>query len=163
MARVPFASSEVDIVATPARVWDVLVNVQQWPDWLPTVTSIERLDSGPLATGSRTRIVQPRLRPAVWRVTELDASKGNFVWIARSPGVTITGGHYITPTPLGCHALLTIAFSGLFAPLARRMYGNLTRDYVHTEAESLKLRSETWRKHGTSDLGTEATRQRASR
>lgn len=139
-------SAEVDIVATPARVWDVLVDVERWPEWLPTVTAVERLDSGALSLGSRTCIHQPRLRPAVWRVTELDATKGSFVWQARSPGIRITGSHLVTATRLGCHATLSIEFSGLFAGLARLKMSKLTRGHVQTEAESLKLHSESWRR-----------------
>jgi len=149
MASSSFASASVAIVAPPSRVWDVLVHVEQWPEWTPTVAAVERLDTGPLAVGSRTRILQPRLRPAVWQVTELDQAKGVFVWIAHSPGITVTGGHYIHPTPLGSHATLTIEFSGLLAPLVRLKIGKLTRQYVQTEAESLKQRSETWRQQRT--------------
>jgi hypothetical protein len=149
MASKSFASASVAIVATPSRVWDVLVHVEQWPEWTPTVVTAERLDAGPLALGSRTRIHQPKLRPAVWQVTELDPAKGVFVWIARSPGITVTAGHYIHSTPLGSHARLTIGFSGVLAPLVRLKVGKLTRQYVQTEAESLKQRSETWRQQRT--------------
>jgi Polyketide cyclase / dehydrase and lipid transport len=139
----PHAEVTIDIAATPARVWAVLVDVVRWPQWTRTVTSAERLDSGPLAIGSCTRLFQPKLRPAVWQVTQFDESTGVFVWIARNPGVTITAGHYLTPTPDGCRATLTVTFSGLFAPLARRFAGSLTAEYVHTEAASLKRRCES--------------------
>jgi hypothetical protein len=142
-------SAQVDIVAPPARVWEILTNVERWPDWTSTVISATRLDSGPLAIGSRARMIQPKLRPAVWQVTELDEAKRVFVWTARRPGVAVHGGHYISATPLGCHVLLTITCSGLFAPLAQRMKRKLIQEYLHTEAESLKLRSETWRKQRT--------------
>lgn len=144
-----FASASVAIVAPPSRVWDVLVHVEQWPEWTPTVLAVERLDTGPLSIGSRTRIHQPKLRPAVWQVTELDQAKGVFIWIARSPGITVTAGHCIDRTPLGSHATLTISFSGVLAPLVRLPMGKLTRQYVQTEAESLKQRSETWRQQRT--------------
>lgn len=153
-----FASAKVDVVATPARLWEVLVDLERWPDWTPTVTSVERLDPGPLAIGSRTRLVQPRLRPAVWKVTELDQAKGVFVWKARSPGITITGCHFVIATTLGCRVTVSIEFSGLFAPIARLTMGKLTREYVHTEAESLKLHSESWRRPAVSEQGRKTLR-----
>ena len=152
------ASAAVDIVATPARVWELLVDVEQWPDWTPTVTNVQRLDPGPLAIGSRTRIHQPRLRPTIWEVTELNEASGTFIWITRNPGIKITGAHIVSGTPLGCHATLSIKFSGLFASIARLMMGKLTREYVHTEAESLKLRSESWKKPRNEGEGQQRSR-----
>ena len=142
-------SAQVDIVAPPARVWEILIDVERWPDWTPTVLRIERLDAGPLVIGSRARVMQPRLRPAVWKVTELDQAKGVFVWVARSPGIAVTGGHSVHRTPLGSHAMLSITFSGPLAPLVRLMKGKLAQQYARTEAESLKQRSETWRQQRT--------------
>ena len=34
-------------------VWEVLSNIECWPAWTPTVTSIQRVDRGPLAVGSQ--------------------------------------------------------------------------------------------------------------
>jgi uncharacterized protein YndB with AHSA1/START domain len=128
----------VEIAAPPQRVWAVLTDVDRWPQWTPTVTSVERLDIGPLALGSRTRILQPKLRPAVWQVTELDADAGIFVWIARSPGVRIIAHHALTATAEGSRATFSIDFAGLLGPLMARLFRKLNEQYVTTEANSLK-------------------------
>ena len=57
---------EVEIRVSPARVWAVLLDVERWPEWTTSVTRVQRMDLGPLTLGSRTRIWQPRLMPAVW-------------------------------------------------------------------------------------------------
>ena len=74
----------VTIAAPPAVVFDRYLDVERWPQWTETVTTVDRLDEGPLAVGSRTRIKQPRLRKAVWDVTELEDGR-SFTWVSRSP------------------------------------------------------------------------------
>src|ERR1700723_1209767 len=97
----PDYAASADILAPLAKVWAVLVDVERWPEWTPTVTRAERLEPGPLALGtptrpaSCTRIAQPKLRPAVWRVTQLDREKGIFVWQSRASGITVSAGHFV--------------------------------------------------------------------
>ncbi|WP_460683527.1 SRPBCC family protein [Modestobacter lapidis] len=44
-------STTIDVEASVEQVWEVLREVGQWPEWAPTVTSVRRLDDGPLAVG----------------------------------------------------------------------------------------------------------------
>ena len=85
----------VEINASPARVWSVLLDVERWPEWTSSVTSARRLEFGPLALGSRTRIVQPRLSSATWKVTSFDEKKRAFAWTARSIGLKVVGKHKV--------------------------------------------------------------------
>src|SRR5580700_6040354 len=94
-------SATIDIDARAEHVWEVFQDIERWPEWNPTVTSLERLDTGPLTVGSRARIRQPKLRPAVWQVTELDANGRSFTWSTRSPAVQVTGGHRVETTGAG--------------------------------------------------------------
>ena len=63
----------IDIDATPAIVWAHTIDVESWPQTFPTVTTVERLDDGPLRVSSRARIKQPGQPHRVWTVTEIEA------------------------------------------------------------------------------------------
>ncbi len=132
----------IDIEALPARVWAILMDVEGWPRWTPTVISARRLEPGPMSPGCRTRMKQPKLPPVIWQVTELDESRGLFTWVSRSPGVIVTARHLLQPMPMGTRATLSIDFGGVLGLLTGRWFGNLNREYVTTESLRLKAISE---------------------
>jgi uncharacterized protein YndB with AHSA1/START domain len=136
------SSTSIDIQAPPERVWEVLKNIEHWPEWTPSMINIERLDAGPLTINSRARVRQPRLLPAVWQVTELIPPR-SFTWITRSPGVHITAGQVIEPVADGSRVTLSVDFSGLLAPVIARLTRSLTERYMGLEAIALKRRSES--------------------
>ncbi|GAA4556526.1 SRPBCC family protein [Streptomyces collinus] len=48
------------LVKAPLRtVWKLQTDVERWPSWQPPVTTMERLDQGPLRKGSRFRWTTP--------------------------------------------------------------------------------------------------------
>jgi uncharacterized membrane protein len=137
-------SVAVNINAPPQRVLAVLCDVERWPEWTSTVTHVQRLDRGPFAVGSSARILQPKLRPAVWQVTELDENR-SFTWVTRAAGVRMTAGHFVEAQGGGSRAALSFEISGLLGPIVSRVYRGLIQQYVATEAQGLKRRSESVR------------------
>jgi hypothetical protein len=133
-------SVSLDIAATPSRVWEIIADIERWHEWTPSVTRIERLDTGPLAVGSRARIRQPKLPPAVWEVTELHDGR-SFTWVTRSPGVRVIARHSVEPGELGARARLAVEFSGLLGPLVGRVTRTLNERYLALEANGLRQRS----------------------
>jgi uncharacterized protein YndB with AHSA1/START domain len=45
----------IEIATPPDRVWAVLSDIEKWPEWTPSITSIERLDGGWSAAGRSPR------------------------------------------------------------------------------------------------------------
>jgi len=133
--------ASVAIAATPERVWQVLAEFESWPEWTASVRGIERLGTAPLAVGSRVRIHQPKLRPAVWTITAWEPTR-RFVWVSSSPGLAMTGEHSIAAEAGNCVVNLNLRFAGLLGFVAGQLMGGLTRRYVALEAAGLKARCE---------------------
>lgn len=131
----------VTVQAPADRVWEVFSDVAKWPEWTPTIDSVERLDEGRIHIGARTRIRQPKLPVATWEVTELVEGQ-YFAWVSRAPGIKTTGGHRVMATPEGTVATSTIIQEGPLGWLFGRLYAKLTQRYIEIEGENLKKVSE---------------------
>lgn len=138
----PSYETSIVIDASPEAIWPVLSDVAGWPEWLPTVTSVQPLDGRRLAIGARYVVRQPKLRPATWVVTEILPAR-RFVWRARSLGVTMLGDHRLDADPSGCsNLMLRFTFSGPLGSLVGRFAGPVTRNYIACEAAALKQKME---------------------
>jgi len=138
----PGLQRTVTIAAPPERVWAVVVDVERWPERISTVDAVERLDAGPFVVGSRCRVRQPRMAPAVWTVTDL-VDGSSFTWESRSPGVTVTGVHEVEPHADGSRLTLSLTMSGPIARLAWLLTRARTTRYVETEAASITRSAQT--------------------
>jgi uncharacterized membrane protein len=139
-AVVEFVKS-IDIDAPPAVVWDVMSDGERWPEWTASVTSVRRLDKGPLRIGSRALIRQPRFPPAVWQVTQLEPGR-RFVWKSGLPGLWVYGDHSVADRSGGTTATLRLFYEGALARLMGRLTRGITNRYLDMEANGLKRRSE---------------------
>jgi hypothetical protein len=106
------------------------------------MTSVKRLEGGPLQVGSRVRIHQPKLTPATWTVTEL-VPGDRFVWTARGPGFLSTAHHELTLAGDGQTRLrLAVEQAGALGGLVGRFGGAMTDRYIALEAAGIKRRTE---------------------
>jgi len=131
----------IDIDAPPDVAWVVMSDGERWPEWTASVTSVRRLDKGPLRIGSRALIRQPRFPPAVWTVTTLEPGR-RFVWKSGMPGMWVYGDHSVEAIPSGTRATLKLSYDGLLARLMGRLTRGITNRYLDMEASGLKKRSE---------------------
>ncbi len=134
----------IDIAAPPEVVWPVMSGVERWHEWTESITSVERLDDGPLRVGSRARVRQPLLRPAVFEVTRLDPGQ-QFTWTTTNGGIAAEAGHSVEPTPDGTRATLTLDFRGWPLLLLGWWVRWISNRYVTMELNGLKQRSEAAR------------------
>jgi uncharacterized protein YndB with AHSA1/START domain len=135
-------STTVDIAAPPEQVWAVLADVERWSEWSETVTWVRRLDDGPLRSGSRAKINQPKIPETEYVVTELEPGQ-SFTWVATGPGVTTTARHTVEALPGGgSRVRLAVEQGGLVGAVMGRFYRGLTGRYLANEAAGLKARCE---------------------
>jgi len=135
-------SVNVSIDAPPGEVWRIMSDVERWHLWTPSIKRIRRLDRGEFAVGSRALVFQPRLPPAIWRVTSLEPGRG-FTWVSSGPGIRVTGFHRVEPDHAGSAVTLSLTYEGALAVVAARFLGAITDRYLGWEAAGLKKRSES--------------------
>ncbi|MCB1257723.1 MAG: SRPBCC family protein [Microthrixaceae bacterium] len=103
---------ELLIDVTPEALWGLTVDVERWPTMFSTVTTVERLEEGPVSVGSTALIRQPWQLPRVWTVTQVDAPR-RFVWTAPIGKAQMTACHELTPAGTGsCLNRLSIDIEG---------------------------------------------------
>jgi len=133
----------IDIDAPQQRVWDVLGDLEGWPQRIVTVDTIELLTPAPITKGSRVRLKQPKLPEGTWDITVWDAPS-YFEWTQKSTGTTSVAGHRVEA--LGdsrARLTLTLEMRGLLIPIMALFYKDLTNRYMNLEAEGMKRAAES--------------------
>jgi uncharacterized membrane protein len=133
----------IDIEAPQQRVWDVLSDLEAWPQRIETVDSVELLTPAPITTGSRARLKQPKLPEGIWDITAWDAPS-YFEWTQKTGGTTSVAGHRVEAMGDGRARLtLTLEMRGLLIPIMMLFYRDLTNRYMNLEAEGMKRTAES--------------------
>jgi hypothetical protein len=134
-------SITIDIDAPPETVWAVMSDVERWHEWTPSVRGIRRFDTGPLRVGSRALVRQPRLPPAMWKVTAVDPGR-SFSWTSGMPLMRVDAHHGVSPVEGRSRATLSIHYKGVLGRLLGRALRRVNEEYLALEAQGLKRRSE---------------------
>ena len=132
----------IEIDAPQQRVWNVLSDLEAWPQRIETVDVVELLTPAPITEGSRVRLRQPKLPEGTWDITVWDAPS-YFEWEQKSAGMSMVAGHRVEALGDGRARLtLTLDMRGFLIPVAW-FYRGLTDRYTNLEAEGMKRAAET--------------------
>lgn len=135
----------VPIDAPAVVAWQLLADLERWPTWTESMTSVEPAGGGPLAPGLLVTVKQPKLRAVVMEVTEVDPGR-SFTWVSRSPGIVTTAVHDVAETgPSTCELTLTFEMVGPLGSVTGVLFGGLIRRYVQMEADGLASAAESTR------------------
>jgi Polyketide cyclase / dehydrase and lipid transport len=78
---------ERHIAAPPAAVWNVLVDLDAWPQWGPSIQRAELAGTGPMALGSRGKVWTPFGLALPFEITEFDDHR-YWAWAVGGVGAT---------------------------------------------------------------------------
>ena len=133
----------IEIDAPQQRVWDVLTDLEAWPQRIETVDVVELVTPAPLGVGSRVRLKQPRLPEGIWEVTVWDAPSF-FEYRQRSTGVTSVAGHRVEALAEGRSRLtLNLEMRGPLVAVVAVFFRDLTNRYMTLEAQGMKRAAES--------------------
>jgi len=133
----------IHIGAGQQRVWDVLSDLEAWPQRIETVDEVEQLTPSPVGEGTRVRLKQPKLGEGIWEVTVWDAPS-YFEFRQESGGITNVAGHRVEALEEGRSRLtLTLEMRGMLVPVFGRIFKGLTNRYMTTEAQGIKQAAES--------------------
>lgn len=137
--------SQIDIDASPQRVWQVLTDLSAYPQWNPFIVRAE----GPIEAGSRLTL---RMRPVGGRAATLkpkvleatEASRLRWRGTVGIPGL-LDADHVFRLVPLdggGTRLHQDEEFHGLLVPLVTRSLHRQTLPAFGAMNEALKHRAE---------------------
>ena len=140
--------TEIEIRATPARIWSILADFPSHPQWNPFV---KRIEGEPQPGTKLTISVQPQGgKGMTFRPTVLTAIPNlELRWLGRLlvPGI-FDGEHYFQIQSLDaetCRFIHGEKFSGLLVPLFRSSLENGTKPGFEAMNRALKQRAESAR------------------
>lgn len=129
------------ISAQRSIVWEITIDVEGWPQWTSTFSSVKRLDDGPFDVGSSALIKQPGLPGAKWVVTSLTPGE-RFTWESHIRGIHMIATHELKKHQTGTQNILRVELRGLVTLLLWPLICILARQSLERENAGLKSKCE---------------------
>jgi carbon monoxide dehydrogenase subunit G len=114
--------SSIEINAPTGKVWTLIDRLEEWPQWMPSIKSIERISRGPLGIGSQLAVTAnvSRLTVKLLMTIVEFVPERSVVMKGRALGTNLT--RFYTLEPVNDRTRVTVGgeVSGVLALLARR-------------------------------------------
>lgn len=137
--------TEIEIAATPARVWGIVTDFDAFPEWNPFVVKA----SGALSEGGQIQVsIKAAGRPALsFRPTVLKAEPGRELrWRGQlAASALVVGEHFFRIEAAGDDAVRFVhgeSFSGALVPLVMAILGSGFGRSFDAMNQALKKRAE---------------------
>jgi len=129
------------INALPGDIYKVLMAFEQWNQWSASITKMSILNNDRPGKGARIKILQPKLPPAIWTVTESLPDR-SLTWEKRSFGLVMLSEHLIVAGNNGTSVTIRMTYQGLLAGLFYALTRSLTDRYMTIEIDGLRRQCE---------------------
>lgn len=129
------------VLSSPNTVFKILSDVTRWKEWTESVSNITFVGSNEFKPGAKLKIVQPKLLPAIWTITEISDGE-SITWEKKSLGLKIVANHILIETDNNTIVKLQIIYSGFFARISYKLSSELTQRYLIKELLGLKEKCE---------------------
>jgi uncharacterized protein YndB with AHSA1/START domain len=136
--------NSIHIDAPVETVWAITQDVERWPEWTPTVTSVRLTGDRVLRPGAVARIKQPGQPESDWVVTEF-VSRSRFAWATERSGLRMVGTHHLSEERQGTRNILSVDATGPIATLLWPILVFVIRKALADENAGLKRRCEAER------------------
>jgi hypothetical protein len=128
-------AAEIEIDASPAAVWDVLADFEQWPSWNPDVSSVSL--EGELAEGTEFRWrAGPGTITSVLRYVEFPRA---LAWTGRTLALDAVHTWRLEPEHGATLVRTEESWNGIPARLFRHLLARTLARSLETGLEHLKL------------------------
>ena len=136
--------TEIDISASPSRVWRVLTDFEKHSNWNPFMTKIR----GKAVEGEKLDVTLPNpqggtmeISPTILRVED----ERELRWLGRTEGDTFNGEHSFIIKPMGENNVRFIhseKFTGSMVPMLEGWLDTVVRRHFEDMNRALKNRAE---------------------
>ena len=129
------------INALSGDIFKVLMDFGQWNQWTASITEMSVLNNDRPGTGARIKILQPKLPPAIWTITESLPDR-SLTWEKRSFGLVMLSELLVVTGNNGASVTIRITYQGPLASLFYMLTRSLTDRYMTMEIDGLKRECE---------------------
>ena len=130
-------TKDILINAGIEKVYGIWTDIEKWNLWTKSIKQVSYLENTHFKVGGKAKVIQPKLSPAVWKITEIKVDK-SFTWETKILGVTVIGEHILERSSGGTIAKSLLTYKGFLARILSAISRKLTIQYMIMEMEGLK-------------------------
>ncbi|PUB10401.1 SRPBCC family protein [Yoonia sediminilitoris] len=129
-------------ISCPADlVWAITIDINGWPNWVPTIRHAQVVSEGPFGVGSKAVIKQPAQPKTLWRVVEF-SPKVSFVWETSGRLLRMRAKHHLSPVKDVTECYTSIQIEGPLSPLLGPILRYPIKQALRQENKALKIECE---------------------
>jgi hypothetical protein len=137
-----FVHNQIDISAPPEVVWNIIVRVEDWPEWYVGATNIVMGDSEKVLT-SRSTIAWSLMGLDLESAVEEFVPPARLAWESRHPSIRGYHAWLLVPIEGGTRLISDESFHGVLAYMQGAFQPNKLHGLHQQQLEAIKAKAES--------------------